>query len=140
MALALSGFLFNEPHLVSRLRQVDVKAEHFERQVQRIEAERDNWEKKYEVSSARLGRDRAGWHLLTHPTGLPSKVPRVEGGTRRACQHYAKSLSGLLYFVCCLDIHHSTTYLRCSMRAQFYHLPLICNNHDQSYFIFGRVV
>ena len=33
----------------SRLRQVDVKAEHFERQVQRVEQERDAWEKKYEV-------------------------------------------------------------------------------------------
>jgi tropomyosin len=28
---------------------VDVKAEHFERQVQRAEQERDMWEKKYEV-------------------------------------------------------------------------------------------
>jgi hypothetical protein len=28
---------------------VDVKAEHFERQVQRVEQERDRWEKKYEV-------------------------------------------------------------------------------------------
>ena len=34
---------------LSRLRQVDVKAEHFERQVQRIEQERDAWEKKFEV-------------------------------------------------------------------------------------------
>jgi tropomyosin len=33
----------------ARLRQVDVKAEHFERQVQRVEQERDLWEKKYEV-------------------------------------------------------------------------------------------
>jgi len=33
-----------------RLRQVDVKAEHFERQVTRAEQERDGWEKKYEVS------------------------------------------------------------------------------------------
>ncbi|KAG6850791.1 hypothetical protein H0H93_008829 [Arthromyces matolae] len=32
-----------------RLRQVDVKAEHFERQVQRAEQERDVWEKKFEV-------------------------------------------------------------------------------------------
>lgn len=32
-----------------RLRQVDVKAEHFERQVTRVEQERDQWEKKYEV-------------------------------------------------------------------------------------------
>lgn len=35
-----------------RLRQVDVKAEHFERQVQRLEQERDQWEKKYEVRDA----------------------------------------------------------------------------------------
>lgn len=37
----------------SRLRQVDLKAEHFERQVQRLEQERDQWEKKYEVRSCR---------------------------------------------------------------------------------------
>ncbi|KAG8993713.1 hypothetical protein FRB94_010455 [Tulasnella sp. JGI-2019a] len=30
-----------------KLRQVDGKAEHFERQVQRLEQERDQWEKKY---------------------------------------------------------------------------------------------
>jgi hypothetical protein len=34
---------------VHRLRQVDVKAEHFERQVAVLERERDDWEKKYEV-------------------------------------------------------------------------------------------
>lgn len=27
---------------------MDVKAEHFERQVQRVEQERDQWERKYE--------------------------------------------------------------------------------------------
>ena len=38
------------PHaFLFRLRQVDVKAEHFERQLQRAEQERDAWEKKYEV-------------------------------------------------------------------------------------------
>jgi tropomyosin len=37
------------PQYCYRLRQVDVKAEHFERQVQRAEQERDAWEKKYEV-------------------------------------------------------------------------------------------
>jgi hypothetical protein len=35
--------------LIGRLRQIDVKAEHFERQVQSVEQERDKWEKKYEV-------------------------------------------------------------------------------------------
>ena len=38
-----------------RLRQVDVKAEHFERQLQRAEQERDAWEKKYEVRCLPLG-------------------------------------------------------------------------------------
>ena len=28
---------------------MDLKAEHFERQVQTLEQDRDNWEKKYEV-------------------------------------------------------------------------------------------
>jgi len=36
--------------LTSRLRQVDVKAEHFERQVTRAEQERDEWEAKHSVS------------------------------------------------------------------------------------------
>lgn len=40
-------------YCASRLRQVDLKAEHFERQVQRLEQERDQWEKKYEVQSCR---------------------------------------------------------------------------------------
>lgn len=31
-----------------RLRQTDVKAGHFERKVQALEVERDNWEAKYE--------------------------------------------------------------------------------------------
>jgi tropomyosin len=34
--------------LSSRLRQTDVKAGHFERKVQALEADRDSWEKKYE--------------------------------------------------------------------------------------------
>lgn len=42
-------FPCNYFYLVTRLRQVDVKAEHFERQIQRVEQERDSWEKKYEV-------------------------------------------------------------------------------------------
>ena len=35
--------------LACRLRQTDVKAEHFERHLQRVEQERDQWEAKYEV-------------------------------------------------------------------------------------------
>jgi hypothetical protein len=37
-----------------RLRQVDVKAEHFERQVAVAEKERDAWEVKYEVRIVHL--------------------------------------------------------------------------------------
>lgn len=33
-----------------RLRETDVKAEHYGRNVQKAEQERDAWEKKYEVS------------------------------------------------------------------------------------------
>ena len=43
------AYLVYTDHHPFRLRQVDVKAEHFERQVQRAEQERDAWEKKYEV-------------------------------------------------------------------------------------------
>ncbi|KAJ7106597.1 tropomyosin [Mycena epipterygia] len=39
-----------EQLLFCRLRQVDVKAEHFERQVHVIEQERDQWEKKCEAA------------------------------------------------------------------------------------------
>ena len=41
-----------------RLRQVDVKAEHFERQVTRVEAERDNWEKKYEEAQEKYNASK----------------------------------------------------------------------------------
>lgn len=33
---------------MNRLRQTDVKAGHYERKVQALEAERDQWESKYE--------------------------------------------------------------------------------------------
>lgn len=36
---------------LSRLRQTDVKAGHFERKVQALENERDQWETKYEDMS-----------------------------------------------------------------------------------------
>jgi tropomyosin len=39
----------NVKETTEKLRQVDVKAEHFERQVQRAEQERDQWEEKYEA-------------------------------------------------------------------------------------------
>ncbi len=42
----------------SRLRQVDVKAEHFERQVARVEQERDAWEKKAEEAQEKYNQSK----------------------------------------------------------------------------------
>lgn len=36
------------PNFTCRLRQTDVKAGHYERKVQALETERDQWEQKYE--------------------------------------------------------------------------------------------
>ncbi|KAJ6463692.1 tropomyosin [Mycena polygramma] len=49
----------NVKETVEKLRQVDVKAEHFERQVQRVEQERDHWEKKYEDAEAKFRESKA---------------------------------------------------------------------------------
>ncbi|KAN0088587.1 hypothetical protein V8E55_005644 [Tylopilus felleus] len=42
-----------ERETMEKLRRVDIKAEHFLRQVQRAEQERDQWEKKYEEMHAK---------------------------------------------------------------------------------------
>lgn len=42
-----------------RLRQVDVKAEHFERQVATLEREVQQWEKKYEEAEERYRTSKA---------------------------------------------------------------------------------
>jgi septal ring factor EnvC (AmiA/AmiB activator) len=42
------GGLFTDRLFYHRLRQTDVKAGHFERKVQALEQERDQWEAKYE--------------------------------------------------------------------------------------------
>ncbi|KAJ7694638.1 tropomyosin [Mycena rosella] len=49
----------NVKETVEKLRQVDVKAEHFERQVQRVEQERDQWEKKYEDAQTKYRESKA---------------------------------------------------------------------------------
>jgi len=49
----------NVKETMEKLRQVDVKAEHFERQVQRVEQERDTWEKKYEEAQAKYRESKA---------------------------------------------------------------------------------
>ncbi|GAA98397.1 hypothetical protein E5Q_05083 [Mixia osmundae IAM 14324] len=54
----------NLKETTEKLRQIDVKAEHFERQVLRAEQERDSWEQKYEESQV-------------------NKVPGFQEGARR---------------------------------------------------------
>ncbi|KIJ61967.1 hypothetical protein HYDPIDRAFT_30790 [Hydnomerulius pinastri MD-312] len=49
----------NVKETTEKLRQVDVKAEHFERQVQRAEQERDQWEQKYEEMQAKFRASQA---------------------------------------------------------------------------------
>jgi len=56
----------NVKETMEKLRQVDVKAEHFERQVQRIEQERDQWEKKYEDAQAKYRESKAELDELVH--------------------------------------------------------------------------
>ena len=57
-----------------RLRQVDVKAEHFERQVTRVEQERDEWERKHGVSAGRAGR-RMGVRLTCRRPSRSTSSP-----------------------------------------------------------------
>jgi hypothetical protein len=61
--------------LMDRLRQVDVKAEHFERQVTRAEQERDDWEQKHSVSSISLGEQNEANYCrrLSRSTSNPSE-------------------------------------------------------------------
>jgi tropomyosin, fungi type len=42
--------------LTFRLRQTDVKAGHFERKVQALEVERDQWEAKYEEMAKKFAQ------------------------------------------------------------------------------------
>jgi len=56
----------NVKETVEKLRQVDVKAEHFERQVQRVEQERDQWEKKYEEATEKWRKSQAELADLEH--------------------------------------------------------------------------
>jgi hypothetical protein len=64
-----------------RLRQVDVKAEHFERQVQRVEQERDEWERKHGV--CRLVYYRSS--IADKFQGSSREVSAVETRTGRGC-------------------------------------------------------
>src|SRR6266478_10239935 len=79
------------PHLCGRLRQVDIKAEHFERQVQLVEQERDDLNKKYEVRTATI-HDRSPRRLCISPAGHGNQTPQGESGAGRACLEHGGSL------------------------------------------------
>ncbi|PPQ62899.1 hypothetical protein CVT24_006297 [Panaeolus cyanescens] len=67
-----------------KLRQVDVKAEHFERQVQNAEKERAVWEKKYEVCLTLCSQHKRS----TCPLGHGRKVqPDTEGLAGTGSEH-----------------------------------------------------
>ena len=56
---------------ITRLRQVDVKAEHFERQVARVESERDAWEKKYEDAQEKYNVSKRELEEVSDPGPPP---------------------------------------------------------------------
>jgi len=77
-----------------KLRQVDVKAEHFERAIQRVEQERDDWEKKYGVSTCLRAVFRAvrtavrtAWHSC-----VPLLVDRAHRQRRQECEFFRDTL------------------------------------------------
>jgi tropomyosin len=66
-----------------RLRQVDVKAEHFERQLQRAEQERDAWEKKFEVCFVSYPRNRNHHHHHHHNDTQSIRIRKPNIANRR---------------------------------------------------------
>lgn len=62
---------------------MDVKAEHFERQVQRAEQERDEWEKKHSVGEVTSKFGQCSEANRTSPSGSRREVPAVQEGSRR---------------------------------------------------------
>lgn len=68
---------------------MDLKAEHFERQVHTVEQDRDNWEKKYEV------RHSNPWLVSTHArlsTGSSPEIRGVQGRARPTCHQHGRAV------------------------------------------------
>lgn len=64
MALALANTV-----PLCRLRQTDVKAGHYERKVQALEAARDQWEEKYEEMSQKYKKVQQDLHNFQQEIG-----------------------------------------------------------------------
>jgi len=101
-----------------RLRQMDLKAEHFERQVHTLERERDQWEKKYEVCQY----NPISNYFLTfyHSTGNPREVSGFQERARRACRQHGRVVITLRSFFSHMYVQHRAgddyrTYLTLSV-------------------------
>ena len=71
---------------------MDLKAEHFERQVHTLEQERDQWEKKYEVRQ--ISQRSFSSHILLS-TGHPREVSGLQEGARRARRQHGRAVIAL---------------------------------------------
>ncbi|KAI8985554.1 tropomyosin like-domain-containing protein [Trametes punicea] len=97
----------NLKEAMDKLRQVDVKAEHFERQVTRLEQERDQWEKKYEVrevwmshvpilpSLATLLRPSMAGRLIVSLLSLQQEAQEKYRESKRELDELVASMEGL---------------------------------------------
>ncbi len=97
-----------------RLRQVDVKAEHFERHTQRLEQERDEWEKKYEVRIERVRLDRLvtlnrfPFYRKQRPSSVhPKQSSTSSSRTWKASNLFASSLLASYYYPTSHSFHLS---------------------------------
>ena len=94
---------------------MDVKAEHFERQVTRLEQERDSWEKKYEVSFLTLttcfvlaaGWNEVSWSLMPYSAGNRSEVQGIQERARRARYVYGRPLIPSM-----IPMYHTASFWR----------------------------
>lgn len=122
-----------------RLRQVDVKAEHFERQVTRIESERDTWEKKYEEAAEAHNISKRELEEVSH---LPNSWSRSKSQINRRWsslhsllskwKRFKSKTTGLfLFFLFFLLLGRSPCF---AMSPHLVHMRSICfPSPDQEY-------
>lgn len=115
-----------------RLRQVDVKAEHFERHTQRLEQERDEWEKKYEVRIERVHPDR----LVTlsrfpfYRKQRPSSVRPKRSSTSSSRTWKASNLSASSFLASCYCPTSYSPHLSLGSDLEDKVVPAYCTVHS----------
>ena len=80
-----------------RLRQVDVKAEHYERQVTRVEQERDQWETKFEEAQSKYLASKKELDELAGQVRGALKYCMAQLLRNRRCLHNPAGIA-LVYF------------------------------------------